>query len=101
MPLLQLVRKQEKRVLSFYHFVIPKTMNALLEETSVSFPHYRIIMIMDYAGWHTTKKLKLPKNIFILSMPPYSPELNLTEYIWDYIREKKNLIITLVTPLMQ
>ena len=64
-------------------------MNALLEETSVSFPNYRIIMIMEYAGWHTTKKLKLPENIFILSMPLYSPELNLTEYIWDYIPKKR------------
>ena len=65
MPLLQFDRKYEKRVLSFFPFCNTEAMNALLEETSVSFPHYRIIMIMDYAGWHTTKKLKLPENIYI------------------------------------
>jgi len=64
-------------------------MNALLIETSIAFPQYRIIMIMDSAGWHTTKKLKLPENISILPLPPYSPELNPTEHIWDYIREQK------------
>ena len=91
MPLLQFDRKYEKRVLSFFPFCNTEAMNALLEETSVSFPHYRIIMIMDYAGWHTTKKLKLPENtsISILSLPPYSPELNLTEHIWDYIYKKR------------
>ena len=64
-------------------------MNALLIETSVAFPHYRIVMIMDSAGWHTTNKLELPENISILPLPPYSPELNPTEHIWDYIREQK------------
>jgi len=46
-------------------------------------------MIMDSAGWHTTSKLVLPENISILLLPPYSPELNPTEHIWDYIREQK------------
>jgi len=64
-------------------------MNALLLETSNAFPLYRILMIMDSAGWHTTKKLEIPENISILPLPPYSPELNPTEHIWDYIREQK------------
>lgn len=46
-------------------------------------------MIMDSAGWHTIKKLELPENISILPLPPYSPELNLAEHMWDYIREQK------------
>ena len=89
MPLLQFDRKYEKRVLSFFPFCNTEAMNALLEETSIRFPHDRIIMIMDYAGWQTTKKLKLPENISILSLPSYSPELNLTEHIWDYIYKKR------------
>ena len=44
---------------------------------------------MDSAGWHTTKKLKLPENIEILPLPPYSPQLNPVEHIWNYIREQK------------
>jgi len=64
-------------------------MNVLLKETSIAFPLYRIVMIMESAGWHTTNKLELPENISILPLPPYSPELNPTEHIGDYIREQK------------
>ncbi len=70
-------------------FCNTEAMNALLSETSIAYPHYRIIMIMDSAGWHTTNKLETPENITILPLPPYSPELNPTEHIWDYIREQK------------
>ena len=35
------------------------------------------------------KKLELPKNKSILPLPPYSPELNPTVHIWDYILEQK------------
>lgn len=70
-------------------FCNTEAMNALLSETSNTFAHYRIMMIMDSAAWHTTSKLVLPENITILPLPPYSPELNPTEHIWDYIREQK------------
>jgi hypothetical protein len=66
-----------------------EAMNALLYETSIMYPNYRIIMVMDSASWHTTNKLVLPENITILPLPPYSPELNPVEHIWDYIREQK------------
>ncbi len=34
-------------------------------------------VLMDRAGWHTTGKLKLPKNLTIILLPSRSPELNL------------------------
>ena len=46
-------------------------------------------LVLDSAPWHTTQKLVVPENIKLLPLPPYSPELNLTEHIWDYIREQK------------
>jgi transposase len=64
-------------------------MNILLFETAQYYNHYRIVMIMDSAGWHTTKNLELPENITVLPLPPYSPQLNPVEHIWDYIREQK------------
>ena len=72
-----------------FPFCNTETMNALLFETNSTFPNYRIIMIVDSAGWHTTKKLILPKNITILLLPSYSTELNPTEHIWNYVREQK------------
>ena len=47
------------------------------------------MLCYDGAGWHTSKSLVLPENIQTLLLPPYSPELNPTEHIWDYIREQK------------
>jgi hypothetical protein len=66
-----------------------EAMNILLFETAQYYNHYRIVMIMDSAGWHTTKNLELPENITVLPLPPYSPQLNPVEHIWDYIREQK------------
>jgi transposase len=44
-------------------------------------------MFVDGAGWHTTKELTLPKNLRVAFLPPYSPELNPAEHLWDCIRE--------------
>ncbi len=33
----------------------------------------------DQAGWHTTRKLVVPANITLLSLPARSPELNPVE----------------------
>ena len=44
-------------------------------------------LIMDRAGWHTTAKLKVPKNITIILLPSRSPELNPMENIWRYMRQ--------------
>ena len=43
---------------------------------------------MDKAGWHIAKALQLPTNIGLNFLPPYSPELNPTEHLWDELREK-------------
>ncbi len=66
-----------------------EAMNEFLKIVSDQYPHYRIVMTLDGAGWHTSRQLVLPENIRLLKLPPYSPELNPTEHIWDYIREQK------------
>jgi hypothetical protein len=47
-----------------------------------------IVMVMDGAGWHSSKKLVAPSNIRLLALPPYAPELNPVEHLWDELREK-------------
>ncbi len=44
------------------------------------------VVLMDRAGWHTTAKLNVPKNLTIILLPSRSPELNPVENIWQYIR---------------
>ena len=63
------------------------TMNAFLrildQERKVD-EHF--VLIMDQAGWHKSRGLKLPDGITGLLLPPYSPELNPVENLWHYLR---------------
>ncbi len=45
-----------------------------------------VAMIWDQAGFHTSHQLKVPANITLLPLPPYSPELNPIENLWHYLR---------------
>lgn len=46
------------------------------------------IILIDNAGFHSTKGVELPKNIALLPIPPYSPELNPAERVWKEIKSK-------------
>jgi transposase len=63
-------------------------MSLFLKEVSERYPEDKIMMVMDCAGWHRSKTLNIPENITLFPLPPYSPELNPVESIWDEIREK-------------
>jgi hypothetical protein len=45
------------------------------------------VIVLDGAGWHGAGTLKLPKNLSLLPLPPYSPELNPVENVWQYLRQ--------------
>jgi DDE superfamily endonuclease len=45
------------------------------------------VLVVDGAAWHVTGKLVMPPNISILPLPPYSPELNPVEQIWEQLRQ--------------
>jgi hypothetical protein len=64
------------------------SMSIFLSEVSERHPDEMILMFMDQAGWHKAKKLIIPDNIKLLNLPPYSPELNPAEHLWEEIREK-------------
>lgn len=66
-----------------------EAMNELLQGLSEAHPKDDILLFADSAGWHQSKELQLPANIRLELLPPYSPELNPTEHLWDYIREQK------------
>jgi hypothetical protein len=46
------------------------------------------VLTLDGAGWHQkSDRLVVPDNIGLLHLPPYSPELNPTENIWQFLRQ--------------
>ena len=48
-----------------------------------------VVMIVDGASSHVAKALVIPENICLVKLPPYAPELNPQEHVWDEIREKE------------
>jgi transposase len=48
------------------------------------------VLLLDRAGWHTTGKLDVPRNITPIFLSSRAPELNPVENVWQYLR--KNLL---------
>ncbi len=46
------------------------------------------ILLLDNGAFHHSNQLIIPKNIALLFIPPYSPELNPAECMWRYIKGK-------------
>lgn len=55
-----------------------------LDEFSKERPAEFKIIVLDNGAFHKAKKLRIPDNIDLLFLPPYSPELNPAEKIWDF-----------------
>ena len=46
------------------------------------------VLVLDRAGWHRARKLVVPRNVTLVWLPPYSPQLNPVERVWLYLRER-------------
>ena len=49
-------------------------------------PDVHVVLVLDQAGWHRSKGLKVPPNITLLPLPPYSLELNPIERLWSWLK---------------
>jgi transposase len=61
---------------------------AFIDVLSRRFRREDILLVLDGAPNHRCAELVLPANISLLFLPPYSPQLNPKENLWDEIREK-------------
>ena len=52
-----------------------QVMNVFLEKLSEEYKDDIISLICDGASWHKSKGLKIPQNIVISNIPPYTPEM--------------------------
>lgn len=64
-----------------------ETMSVFLSHVSEEFADDFCFMVLDGAGWHRANDLRIPPNISLIQLPPYSPELNPVEHIWSHLRE--------------
>jgi len=64
-------------------------MSTFLAQVSAAHEWEFMVMVVDGASSHICKDLQVPENIRLLRLPPYAPELNPQEHIWDEVREKE------------
>jgi transposase len=57
-----------------------------LDEFSKVYPDSLNVIQVDNGRFHTSKKLVVPDNIVLLFQPPYCPELNPIEHLWQYLK---------------
>lgn len=65
-----------------------ETFQIFLDQFSEKNPDELKIMLLDNGKFHKGKNLVVPKNVVLLFIPPYSPELNPSEKIWWKFKRK-------------
>lgn len=68
-------------------WVNAETMSLFLAEVARRHADEFILMVMDQAGWHLASQLRIPQTMRLIFLPPYSPELNPAEHLWEALRE--------------
>ncbi len=64
-------------------------MNQFLAELSSQVPpRTHALVLIDNAGWHVGDEVIVPANLTLVPLPPYSPELNAIERVWEYLRDR-------------
>lgn len=59
-----------------------------LKDLSLNKPKELKVLIIDNAAFHSTKDVEIPENIVLLPIPPYCPELNPAEKMWQWFKSK-------------
>lgn len=62
-------------------------MSKFLSQVSKAHLNDFCVMILDGASSHKSKDLIVPENIALILLPPYSPELNPAEQVWNQLRK--------------
>lgn len=62
------------------------SMTRFLAQVSAAHSEEFIVMVVDGASSHKSKGLIIPDNVSLIPLPPYSPELNPAEQIWNLLR---------------
>lgn len=63
-----------------------ESMTRFLAQVSAAHSEEFIVMVLDGASSHKSKELAIPDNVSLIPLPPYSPELNPAEQIWNLLR---------------
>lgn len=96
-------RRYERKSFYVYGAIEPKTGKSMflelpslnsvmfqvfLEEMSKEYKYGLNVIYLDRGSFHRAASLEIPKNIRLLEIPPYSPELNPIERVWQEFKRE-------------
>jgi transposase len=74
-----------------FSLILPRanmeTMELFLRRLGRRFRGESVLVIMDRAAWHTSRRLRVPSNVRLDFLPSYSPQLNPVEPVWKEVRQ--------------
>jgi hypothetical protein len=77
-----------------FRLFLPRVRTELMSQALAEFAAWAdpkrkkiLVVILDNAGWHRAKKLKVPPNVVLHFLPPATPELQPIETLWPLLRE--------------
>jgi transposase len=57
-----------------------------LAHVAAAYPGERLVVVLDNAGWHVSQRVVVPDGITLWFQPPHSPEVNVMEQVWQWVR---------------
>lgn len=73
-----------------FTLILPKlnttNMQVFIDAFAAANPLTFNVLLLDNSAVHTTERLRLPVNVALVFLPPYSPELNPVERLWQDLR---------------
>ena len=57
-----------------------------LAHLAAQYPGERLLVVLDNAGWHISQRVVVPQTITLWFQPPHSPEVNVMEQVWQWMR---------------
>ena len=69
-------------------FCNTETFQIFLNEFAKENPAELKVMVLDNGAFHKAQRLEIPKNIVMIFLPPYSPELNPAEKVWWLLKRE-------------
>lgn len=74
-----------------YFLGLPKLTTDLfqrfLDEFAQAHPHTLNVLLVDNSRCHTSQALQIPPNVILLFQPPYTPEVNPAERVWQALKD--------------
>ena len=77
----------ERFFMEFSH-ITSECFQCFIEKFCEAFADSLNVLVLDNGRFHQAKSLEIPENIVFVFLPPYSPELNPIERLWQDMKAK-------------